>query len=183
MITAPGGNREPDGDSICNVKLLGTAAWNKYCSIVLNELFVAVIMTRRQRLLSSIGLCCGTNATCKPFLSNANKLTQFDGNALLVKSSMKLVVSIPGADNDSPNGDCKLFRCDEIIDANMLLPLVLISVFVGDVRSRPPSRSSKSLVVVEWVLFTDFSDVGGMMSMGLSLSTSKSKSAFCEISQ
>lgn len=107
VIVPPGGRAEPDGDNICNVKLLGTAAWNKYWSMAVNELFVAVMMTRKQRLLSPIELGCGTNTTCKPFLSNANKLTKFDVSALLVKSSTKLVVSPPIDDNDNPNGDCK----------------------------------------------------------------------------
>lgn len=62
-----------------------------------------------------------------------------------------------------------------------ILPLVLMSGMVGEVKSMPPNRSSRSVVVVEFVvlLLIILCDVGGMMSSGPSLSTSKSNSAFC----
>lgn len=187
VIVPPGGNTDPDGDNICSVKLLGTAAWNKYCSNVFIELFVADIMTRRHPLPSPPIFFWGTKMTFNPFLSNAVNFAPLLDATLLVELFVKSSNKLP------PNmGDVT----DGIID-RILLPFELMlltrSLVVdggttgvdGVDKSSPPSKSSRSwlfgMVSVPAIAFSDALIVGDIILMELSVPPSKSSNAFCEV--
>lgn len=146
VMVPPGGSTEPEGDSICSVKLFGTAAWNKYCSSVFSELFVANMITRQQ---PSPTLLLGTSVIFNPFLSKAVILTPPFGLfvVLPVRSSNRLLLRILPLVGDI--GDNVVGSIDRI-----LLPFVLfrlsvaatvdgVIVVIGSLP-RPPSKSSKS---------------------------------------
>lgn len=149
-MVPPGGNTDPVGDSICSVKLFGTAAWNKYCSSVFSELFVASMTTCRH---PSPTLFLGTSVIFNPFLSSAVIFTPpielvvvVNVVELPVRSSSRLLLRILPL-----VGDIGVKVDFGSID-RILLPLVLfklsVAAIVGDDvvnESLPsPSRSSRS---------------------------------------
>lgn len=154
VMVPPGGRIEPDGDSICSVKLFGTAAWNKYCSSVFSELFVASMTTRRQ---PSPTLLLGTNVIFKPFLSKAVIFTlpfvELFVELPVVRSSnrllLRMVFPLVG-----DNGESVVFVAGSM--DKILLPFVLFKLLslaaIVDTGAvvlivsvpRPPSKSSKS---------------------------------------
>lgn len=172
-MVPPGGNIDPDGDSICNVKLLGTAAWNRNCSSGVNELFVAVINTCKQP-----ATFCGTNTTDMPFLSNAVSFKPVVGDNCTLKSSNSPPVMSWDCGELIGNGACI---------ENILLPLFVLSFeltfIVGPDRSKPPNRSSKS-----WLFDGAFDTAlallmfcfvgAGWKSIGPSVPPNKSSRAF-----
>lgn len=161
VMVPPGGRTEPDGDSICSVKLFGTAAWNKYCSSVLSELFVASMTTRRQ---PSPTLLLGTNVIFKPFLSKAVILTlpfvELFVELPVVRSSnrslLRMVLPVPEVGDNGDSVELVVLVAGSI--DKILLPLVLfkllslaaivdtgaMAVVVIVSEPSPPSKSSKS---------------------------------------
>lgn len=151
MIVPPGGKTEPDGDSIWSVKLFGTAAWNKYCSSVFSELFVANMTTRRQ---PSPTLLLGTNVIFNPFLSKAVILTPPIVELVVelpVRSSNRLLLRILPLVGDI--GDNVVGSIDRILLPFVVFKLslaaiveavvVVVDVVIGS-APRPPNKSSKS---------------------------------------
>lgn len=124
VMVPPGTREEPEGDSICNVKLRGTAAWKRYCSNVVNELFTAVMMICRQP-----PLFLATNCTSRPFLSKAVRV--FESSLLLIdEKSLKRLFAV-----------LLLLLMREAVEANPVG-----NVVVGDVKfefnrfSNPPNE-------------------------------------------
>lgn len=157
-MVPPGGKTEPDGESICNVKLFGTAAWNKYCSSVFSELFVANMTTRRQ---PSPTLLLGTNVIFNPFLSKAVILTLpfvLFVELPVVRSSNRLLLRIFPLVGDSGDSVVVAGSIDKILLPFVLFKLLSLAAIVdaggGGVvvvvvvvivsLPRPPSKSSKS---------------------------------------
>lgn len=153
MIVPPGGITDPDGDSICNVKLFGTAAWNKYCSIVLSELFVANIITRRQ---PSPTLLLGTNVIFNPFLSKAVIFAP-PTDELVVELSVrstnrllpKILLPVVGDNGDMVFGSIEMILSPLVV-FNLLLAASVDGVVIESLL-KPPSKSSKS--VLDMALF------------------------------
>lgn len=155
VIVPPGGKTDPDGESICSVKLFGTAAWNKYCSSVFSELFVANMTTRRQ---PSPTLLLGTSVIFNPFLSKAVIFTLplFELFVVLpvVRSSNRLLLlrifPLVGDIGDSvvvagsidkillPFVLFKLLSLAAIVDNGVVV------VVIGNSLPKPPSKSSRS---------------------------------------
>lgn len=185
VMVPPGGSTDPDGDSICSVKLFGTAAWNRYCSSVFSELFVANMITRKQ---PSPTLLLGTNVIFNPFLSKA---------VILTPPLFELVVELPVRSSNrllpkillpvvGDNGD-RVFGSIEMI----LLPFVVFRLSLAAIVDgvvivslpNPPSKSSKSaldmalfgVLLLEYCLSDGF-NVGDVT--GLMLPPSRSSKAF-----
>lgn len=154
-MVPPGGRTEPDGESICRVKLFGTAAWNRYCSSVFSELFVASMTTRRQ---PSPTLLLGTNVIFKPFLSRAVIFTlPFVLFVVLpvVRSSNRLLLRILPLVGDIGDRVVVAGSIDKILLPFVLFKLLslvaivddgIVVVVVDSIVSppKPPSKSSKS---------------------------------------